>query len=96
MPGKHRFLPFEGQGEIGRAFSQGGKEPGIVRSGGNPQDSSGWQIGSSEQGSPPKSRLPYEERTGRSRPVRGTRRYYGARARGIACPQPCLALTKAA
>ena len=35
MPGKRGVLSFECQGGIGRAFSQGGKEPGIVRSGGN-------------------------------------------------------------
>ncbi len=36
MPGKHAVLSFECQGDIGRAFSRGGKEPGIARSGGNP------------------------------------------------------------
>jgi len=36
MPGKYGVLPFEHQGDIGRAFSQGGKGPEIVGSRGAP------------------------------------------------------------
>ena len=35
MSGKHGGLPFKSQGDIGWAFSQGRKEPGIARSAGN-------------------------------------------------------------
>ena len=35
MPGKHRLPRFECHGDGSRAFSRGGKEPEIARSGGN-------------------------------------------------------------
>jgi len=70
-------------------------EPFEVR--GIPQDRGGWRMGSGEQGRPPpKARLPYEERVERQWPACGARRDYGARARGVDCLGPRLALVKAA